>query len=200
MEVLVDSKKSEFNIEEMKTVGDLLTAIDHLLAVEGRVRVNTDIDGENLTGDNAEALFAKKSADTAMINLITEDSAQLARQTLTEAKSVLPEIKKAFEEVSYQMQAGKKEEAFDELQKTFVKWRDIIQLFHLVEGFLKVDYKVIFVGEKTIDEINSELLELLTDTKAAMVDADLVTLSDLLEYEIAPKIDDQMSIIAELLK
>jgi hypothetical protein len=200
VEVLLDGKKPDINLDGLAIVADVLKGVDQLLSDSGRVRTEVKVDGEVLTEENVEALIMKPVGDVAEVRVSSVDAGDLARQTLMEAKIVLPEIKDAFEKVSYRMQAGKKEEAFDELQQTFMKWRDIIQLFSLVEGFLKVDFKVTFVGEKTIDEINNELLGLLNETKNAMVNGDLVTLSDLLEYEIAPKIDEQLSIIDELLK
>ena len=200
MEVLLDGKKPEMDLEGLGTIAEVAAGVDQVLAESGRIRTEIKVDGELVNDENAETLLSRPAGEVAELRIASQDAGDLARQTLMEAKTVLPEIKEAFEGVSYRMQAGKKEEAFEELQKTFMKWRDIIQLFHLVEGFLKIDYKVIFVGEKSIDDINSELLGLLNETRTAMMDADLVTLSDLLEYEIAPKIDDQMSIIDELLK
>jgi len=74
-----------------------------------------------------------------------------------------------------------------------------VHLLQASQACLGYDPAQVDVGGRSIEEMNGELLAALQDTKRAMEQGDLVALSDLLEYELIAKIQDERALLDRLI-
>ncbi|MBI3600437.1 MAG: hypothetical protein HY097_07325, partial [Nitrospinae bacterium] len=76
---------------------------------------------------------------------------------------------------------------------------EALQLFdELIEGIrqlFNIDFSKMTINGETIQSRKEKLLKLISDMHSAQVNQDWVTLSDLLEYELIPIIEDWINII-----
>ncbi|MCK5706780.1 MAG: hypothetical protein KAI43_03945 [Candidatus Aureabacteria bacterium] len=149
--------------------------------------------------DDEIGLKKKKYSSSDDIVIKTQKPEQAALTAIREAKKQIPAFEKIIDEIITSQQKGEKEEAINKFSHLLKSVSDIIQLFKVLEQYLPDEFENIQVNNKPIISINREFLEILQETKLAMEDQDFVTINDLLEYEIKPKIlEDFLSILEEL--
>jgi hypothetical protein len=157
----------------------------------------------NIPVDRAdEAALAKKiysASDDVLIK--TQEPREAALAAVREAKKQIPAFEKIIDEIITAQQKGEKEESIAKFSRLLKSLSDVIHLFKVLERYKPAEFEGIRVNDKSITQVNEEMLEILQETKLAMEDQDFVTINDLLEYEIKPKIStDFLSILEELEK
>ena len=75
----------------------------------------------------------------------------------------------------------------------------MIQLLQVSQTCLGYDSDEIQIEGRSLKELNDELFSTLQETKQAMEQGDLVSLSDLLEYELVTKIQQEKALLDHLI-
>lgn len=150
--------------------------------------------------DDESALSKKTYLSSDNILIRTQEPKAAALTAVREAKKQIPSFEKLIEEIITAQQKGEKEESINKFSRLLKSLSDVIQLFKIIEQFLPEEFDKIRIKDKPVLDINKELLEILQETKLAMEDQDYVTINDLLEYEIKPKINEDFQGILEELE
>ena len=74
-----------------------------------------------------------------------------------------------------------------------------MQLLQVSQTCLGFDPAQVTIDGKSLNELNEELLRALQETKEAMEQGDLVSLSDLLEYKLVEKIRQEEAVLDRLI-
>lgn len=119
---------------------------------------------------------------------ITEDSLNNLREHLRKLTPALQSTAESFR--------GRTEE---EANKNYLLCIEALQLFEeLIEGIrqlFNIDFSKMTIDGETIQSRKEKLLKITSDMHSAQVNQDWVALSDLLEYELIPLIEDWIKII-----
>ncbi|MBN2144848.1 MAG: hypothetical protein JW774_09520 [Candidatus Aureabacteria bacterium] len=111
---------------------------------------------------------------------------EVAKKSVQEILNQLPTLEQDVEQILNELVKGNRELAFRLFSSFLNEFRGIIQIFQTIEAIFSLDYSRIQGSEKTLHDLNDHLVKVLTEMKTAMGNEDMVSLSDLMEYEIKP--------------
>ncbi len=139
---------------------------------------------------NLKEIFAIFMVSQEMKRLIVEsiDSPDTLLVSLQEIRKVLPEQVKNLEETAVAYQSGKDEEAVEKLFQFIDFMFDYTRTCYQIAPVFNVDLREIVIDEVSLDDKNRELQNLLHDTLDVMENNDMISLADILEYEIMESI------------
>ncbi|MDX9703228.1 MAG: hypothetical protein RBU23_09310 [Candidatus Auribacterota bacterium] len=201
MKVVLDNHSLEINVQEDTNLEQLLIAIQDQLRRQGSSKMVVDVrvDGEEVFQSQND--MSTISLDGVLtVEITTDNVLSTATKGLTAIKKQLPQLADSMSSIAGLLQEGRREEALETFSRVCNDWRKIIQFFDSLATVFQLDYNNIKVNDKTFEAINIELLKLLTDTKTAISNDDLVMLSDLVEYELAPKMNEEVQIVDQVME
>jgi len=99
---------------------------------------------------------------------------------LNQSDSFLEEI----DAIITELVQGNRDASFRRFTTFLSEFKDIIQLLQTIETLFNLNYAEVRFNDKSIRDFSEELVNILTEIKNAMENEDLVTLTDLLEYEV----------------
>ncbi|MCP5462088.1 MAG: hypothetical protein H7A34_02750 [bacterium] len=200
MKILINDQVSKIQPENELNLEDLMVRIQDSVHKQDQTQVIIDIkvDGKPLF-DSSRNIRSYSLDSIKTIEVQTDNLIETIIRTLGTIKKDLPSLSEGMSNISTTLQAGNKEGALVQFSHICEEWRRIIQFLDNVSQLLQIDYSKLIFAEKTIDQANEELLLLLKDAKDSIEKDDLVMLSDLIEYELAPKIDEEITIVSELI-
>lgn len=201
MKVVLDNHSLDINVKDDTNLEQLLIAVQEQLRQQGTSKLVVDVrvDGEEVfQAQHDMSLIGLGQVQT--VEITTDNVVSTAVKGLTAIQKQLPQLAERMANIATLLQEGRREEALETFSQVCNDWRKIIQFFDSLGTVFGLDYNSIDVDGKTFDSINAELLGLLGDTKTAITNDDLVMLSDLVEYELAPKLNEEVQIVEKILE
>jgi len=201
MQILVNEHDVDIELNQERNLEELLVTIQDEVRKQDATKlvVNIKVNGEEMLSSQEDmSLINIDQIDT--LEVITDDITKTAVNALTEIKLQLPQLSDAMVSISCLFQEGNREQALETFSKVCGEWRKIIQFFDSLAVVFMIDYSQLKINDKSFDKINEELLTLLTDTRTAIANDDMVMLSDLIEYELAPKISEETAVVENIIE
>jgi len=198
MQIFANKQLIPFELKAEKNLGDLVDSLLLLTNQVNKVIIDIKVDGQQISLGERDALQQKTLDSIEKVELMIENKLQLVLYALSEAKSLLPQFSSNLSEVSELLMAGQKHKAMAIFGDSLVTWRKVINYLKTAALSYQLNFNKIMLGEKTIEEKNYELLHVLQEIKKAMEKEDIVSLGDLIEYELIDKVNEQTKIIEEL--
>jgi hypothetical protein len=90
------------------------------------------------------------------------------------------------------------QEGFDPFVELAEIWGHIKSRESLVANSLELDLGNLEVDGKTVQSVHAVLNQFLEEAEQALKDGDIILLADLLEYELAPRAELEVSIVSLL--
>ncbi len=151
---------------------------------------------------NLKEIYAIFMVSEEMKRLVTEsiDSPDTLIVSLKDIRTVLPEQIKNLEEAAVAYQTGKDDEAAEKLFQFIDFMFDFTRTCYQVAPVFNIDLREIVIDEVSLDDKNRELQSLLHDTLEVMENNDMISLADILEYEIMESINNIDKYIEVLLE
>ena len=203
MKIVIDGYEDLVMPEGDETLGQLLVELEKWIKDNKRVIVQIRLEGKPLSKKEKEAILQKKVSEFKVLELFTANPWQWAISSLSQMREYLPEIAMDMEKVSLLIQKGDYKKAFSLLDSCINLWNWVNENLEKIEKTFALDYtQILFKRGRLIDKIR-EFLELIEETNRALKNSDFLTVADILEYELAPRIREEQEIvgeIAELLK
>lgn len=198
MEVIANGQVIPFTLTDEKTVKDLVETLLLLTSQANKLVLECKVNGEavSLMDRSGYADVAIETVDK--IEIIVENKTARVIESLDEIERLLPVIINSFTEVSDTLIAGQKHKALTLFSESLSNWRKIINFLRVIEASYKINFAEIEVNGKTVEKMNDDLFSLLLELKQAIENDDLVTIGDLVEYELKAKLEEQISIIGSL--
>ena len=132
------------------------------------------------------------------VQVRSEPAATLADRTLSEVEEHLPTLSQAVKELATLFQEGKVAEGLDGCRRVTEIWMEIVSREQRAAAALQLNLDELKVDDKSINEHQAELNGFLQEALQAMERTDYLLLGDLLEHELAPRLDTELKIVNEL--
>ena len=163
---ILTKKDTISTIELFKTGSNLFTAIENIFRMM-------------LISDELKSLIIRSI-----------DSPDSLVKSLFELKENIPGQLDNLEETACAFQAGKDYEASEKLQAFTDFVFQYSRTIHQISAVFEIDLSKITVNEIDMNEKNAEIQNLLTEIVNVMENDDIISLSDILEYEMKPLFED----------
>lgn len=190
----VNGQDIDVTLEDEKTVGDVLKSFEDAASQNEATTVGIVLDGQSVTPDRFEEILERPLEDKTSLELTVLTKGQL----IESLRAISDRIGRlSLDEIPVLLQSGKDKEAaaiIDSLAAdcdAFFHTATMSSLFPEVYGKLTID------GASFIDFFK-DFLPILSDFKDAMEGNDTVTVGDLAEYEIGPRLKAVTQAIATL--
>jgi hypothetical protein len=199
MQVLINEESVDLATEEKPALGDVVAQAEKFASEHGKVIIQITVNGELITSQDEDLRRFDECQDSDKIDMLMDSPRNIIVAALKEADGDIPEIVDNLKSVAAHLQTGSRQAAFSLFSQCIEQWKQVINLFRIAESVIGVDAKELVIEGRTLDKVQTELLELLVETKKSMQEDDAVTLSDLLEYELAPNVEQHRNIIRHLI-
>jgi hypothetical protein len=189
----MDLDEVKFRDKNVTHYVNLLAEMKHtIITYLAEVKENQIPELDNTLFHELKEIFAIFMVSQEMKRLITEsiDSPETLIVSLKEIRDVLPEQVKNLEETAAAYQTGKDDEAAERLFQFIDFIFDYTRTCYQIAPVFSIDLKEIVVDDLSLDEKNRELQNLLHETLEVMENNDMISLADILEYEIMESINN----------
>lgn len=199
MEVWVDGQKN-FRVEgEPADCLALFAAVTEFLRGQGRMPVEVKVDGVNVLPKDLRARFEDQPLSSlAKLEVRSEETVTMVADCLRQLNDALTELPNACRQLAEIFQSDAPGDGFEPFQHVAEIWQHIKAQEQLVANALDLDLAAAEVGGTTVEQLSEELNVFLQDAAVALQKNDAVALGDLLEYELAPRAEQESAIVAWL--
>ncbi|MBE7557540.1 hypothetical protein HS125_00760 [bacterium] len=186
MEILFDNQAVDLG--PFATFPEYAEALERRAQERRRVITGVVVDGRNYHGLDSRELAGRDPAQVARLEISTENPRKLGITILYDTARYMPRLANGFSRVAEQIQRREEQSAMELLQECLSTWMELTQGMKGSMITLGLDLEEVELGETNLGVIYEEILDLLSDVTDAMEEGDYLDLSDLLEYEVAPRL------------
>lgn len=199
MDVIVDGAKNYDLKGEPADVLSAVGAVSDFLKGQGRSILSISVDGEDVQPEDlATRLKGMPTESVSRLEIGSELVTVLVDNCLKGLNESLPELPHACRNLAQVFQGESPEDGFDPFVEIANIWSQIKARESLVARALDVDLSALEVNGKSLQAIHDELNQFLEEAEQALKDGDTILLGDLLEYELAPRAEQEVEIVALL--
>jgi len=199
MQVTVNGVEVDLSSSGVRTLGEVIGAVQGAAAEKNEVVVEVFLNGEPLGPEQEAAQSGQELGPDDRVEVTVQDAVALLTGALQVTRDSLPELQHKLGHVAAALQSGSRQEAFSLFSECLTHGRQVVQLLQVSQTCLGFDPAQVTIEGKSLNELNEALLRSLQGTKEAMEQGDLVSLSDLLEYELAENIRLEDAILDRLI-
>lgn len=199
MQIIADE---DAPLELPDTPEDLLGAAamaSDILRDRGRAIVRIAVDGIDVPYTRLIETLKDRPVDSCeTISFVTEDVNKLVEDALRELEEHIPELPKVCHDLAAVFQSEDALSGFMSFQEIAAIWQHVKTREMQIASALDVDLAQCELHKKSLEAHHTELNNFLEEAVQAMEARDTVLLGDLLEYELAPRADLEVEIVALL--
>ncbi len=198
MEVIVDGERN-FAVEGAPT--DLIgavAAISEFLKAEGRAIVALRADGCDIPPEDLRTRADRPVEDVRVLDVTSGSLADMARNCLDRLEEVVPELARACHALAAVFQGDAPEEGFEPFERLADLWSEVKTQELQVSSLCDLPLEEVRVDGVPAARMHEELNRFLEEAADALRAGDCVLLGDLLEYELAPRAQQECQIVAAL--
>lgn len=165
----------------LSTIVEIVSALAKKFGEEGQVILKVHLDNRPLSLDE---LPSENLVPGSHLEMTTDSLEAVALYTTNEALNQLPGFSAVIDQIIEDLIKGEKNTAFkrfSELMKEFHALIQIMQTLHGTLHYKSCDNKELVAQLETLAD---KMMNILSEVKSAMHQDDLVSLTDLIEYEI----------------
>lgn len=199
MKLYVDERLTDFaaNTGSMKDIlyGNIKNAIP-----AGRVIKNIYINGKKYDDLmlNKEKSEAFKISDEDEINIMTMSQKELLNNSLDAALYFLKEFKNGIVKVTDEIRWGNSAGGFKNFSEYIKGLTTFVQIMEKISEFLKIDYNNYIYNDKSVQSYFNDFEKILSAVLEAQVKQDYVLMSDVVEFELKPSIENWSGILDDM--
>lgn len=205
---MLSIKENEKDLQvaiDMKNDGIALPEFINQLNLEinkqGRVITNFKLNDVLCDLSNLSTEIMVKKEDN--IEVFSDSPIHIAKSSVDDFLSQLDAFIAEIDDIVSDLIKGDKDASFRKFNIFLGKFRDIVQLLKTIETLFSLNYAEIKFNNTNLHIFSEDLVRILTEIKDSLLNEDLVTLSDLLEYEIKVKANEDLrqalKVLSELL-
>lgn len=185
MDFYINDEKIDITLEEEKTVGDVLKSFEITCEQNDTAVIGIRIDGKQITAEIFDE-YAKKTLNDSMkfeFSIVTRQNIKDAFKNLS---ALFKKLSEKMQTIPVELQSGKAKEA----NESILTLADSIDEFcHIAPlASLFQDYTEVKIEDKPFSEFFREFSPVLSDFEDALKNNDTVSVGDLAEYEICPRL------------
>lgn len=196
MEIRIDGEHNFELLGEPQDVLAAVGAVNEYLRSNGRAILSLVLNGETITPETmAKRLKGMAISDSLVLDVGSESIESMVETCLAELNAVLPELPEACRSLAQVFQGDKPEEGFDPFIELANIWSLIKRRELLIATALELKMEDLVVGGVSIEASHNELNAHLEEAAEALKRNDCILLGDLLEYELAPRAEQEAAIV-----
>ena len=193
MKILINGVVLDYQIEQEKTIGDILGSVEAECEKSGMTITGLKANGTVVPADKLDTLFSDPIDSITTLELTTisgEDVRSMLRELGKCFTACIPEL----QEVPVLLQTGKDIRVMEIINACSSNLRDLYQIIPLlsITGLPSSgpDVNGVFLANYP-----AELSPILKELMAALESKDTILVGDLSEYELAPRIEKLGSVL-----
>ena len=186
MQLKVNDAPVDITLEDEKTVGDFLKSFEEAIEKEDATTTGIVLDGKSISADEIDAIQDRPLDDSTSIELTVISKPQIIESFRGDIAS-LTNLSEKLGEISVLIQSGKDGEAFSIINSLANEMANFVRNARLSALFPDV-YEKITVDGKDLNTFFEDFSVILKDFEQALSEKDTVTVGDLAEYEINPRL------------
>ena len=171
-----------------KTLVELLEEITKEVKKDRRIIIKIVINEREIPGAIGKDLLQKSIDEIEKLDIETAEPRKLSIDILYESARIMPKLAEGLGKISENIQAHEENKAMTLLHDCLQSWIEINQGIKGASIALGLDFKEILVEDTNLDAIQDEMQSLLDTASDALKREDYLEFSDVLEYEMAPKL------------
>ena len=186
MELFINGNKIDVTLEDEKTVGDVLKSFEASCIENEMETIGIELDGESVSADAFDSILDQPLKENTKIDMSVISVQEIAA-AFKVAGTRLSALADKLEQISMQFQSGN---GLD-VQNNIRELADGIDFFchtATLSALFPQKYGTILIGEMPLKDFFADFSPILADFRQAMESNDTVTVSDLAEYEISPRL------------
>ena len=199
MKITIDGRDDILSTDDGYAVGDILKQIEAYLIKQGLRSGSRKLDGTEI--DRRDALLLKKPVeDFALLEIETIEVRKKALRALGEVRSHLPGIIQKIKSVSEEIQSGNLVGGYKMLGSCAEMMNLIVRVVEEVRALMGIEMSALETTDTSATKLLEDVRDVLKETKQALDSRDTVTVADLMEYELAPKINGWDKVLDRLIE
>ncbi len=183
----VNGSPIDITLEDEKTVGDVLKSFESEVAKEEATTINIILNGTTVTAQTFDSILDTPLAEDTELDLEVLSRAEL-EASLAEYGDAFTRLNGELAGISVLLQSGKDSEAAGIISRLAESISGFIHAFSYARLF-PATYEKIRIDESSPDAFFCEFKPILEDLGNALETKDTVTVGDLSEYEISPRLE-----------
>ncbi|MGP1575994.1 MAG: hypothetical protein ACTTH7_00630 [Treponema sp.] len=196
MTISLNGTPITYTLENEKTIGEVLGAIEAACKQENETVIAVYVDDKELTAEELEALFTQPVDNGHTIELRTVSGVQV-RSYMQELVSVLTEYIHEFEKISVYMQTNEESKVFELLQQFSQKLNEFYRCFLLFDiTNIPVDIEI---EGRQMQEYQKDITAFMQDIISAIEEKDIIQVGDIAEYELSPLVKTLLNGVSSIL-
>jgi len=199
MDVRIDQEGTFTPKGKPADVMDVLAQVNDFLRSKGRALQAIKADGKDIPPVEVDAAFrGKPIGSVKLLEITSERIAKLIDTCLSELEKYVPELTRVCHALAQEFQSETPEAGYEPFHQLAQIWQAIKEREILIAGALDLDLDRIQLEGQSLADMHEELNQYLNETADALSVGDCVLLGDLLEYELAPRAETEVKIVALL--
>lgn len=200
MLLTLDNQHIELVENEDTPLRDVIERISLQLKEKHRVISEIFVDGMQIAGWDDPDVAERTVGTCKSMRLVSEEPRKLAHQVLYDIASYMPKIQEALVDSSSKIQSRNEQEGLQVLEQATSAWAELLQGLQSALTVTGLNFEDVRVGDKSFIEINEDIHTYLEEASGLVEEQRYLELSDILEYEIAPRIPHMEEGIYQLIK
>ena len=190
----VNGQDVDVTLEDEKTVGDVLKSFEDAASQNEATTVGIVLDGENVSPDKFDSILSHPLEDKTALELTVLTKGQLV-DSLRGISDRIATL--SLEDIPVLLQGGKDKDVATMIDSLASECNDFFHTAAMTSLFAE-DYGKLMIDGASFLDFFRDFLTILSDFKDAMEGNDTVTVGDLAEYEISPRLKSIRQAIATL--
>ena len=198
MKLIVDGQEKES--QSGKTLVQVLEESTKEAKSRNRIIINIKIDRKEIPGAIGKDLLQKSVDEIEVLELGTAEPRKLSIEILYESARIMPRLADGLNQIAENIQAHEENKALTLLHDCLQSWIEINQGIKGASIALGLDFKDISIEETNLEKVQMEIQDFLDTASNALKKEDYLEFSDLLEYEISPRLRQVERGLYEMIK
>lgn len=196
MKLKVNGEDVDITLDNEKTVGDFLKSFESEADKNQATTTKIKLNGKTIQADDIDSILDIELTEDTVIELDVVSKPTVI-ESFHNCASNFEEIDSKLPEISVLLQSGKDREASDIINSLAVAMSDFVHVARMSALFPEL-YQQISIEGNNLQAFFEEFSPILKDFEQAMESKDSVTVGDLSEYEISPRLKNVIQALQTL--
>lgn len=196
MKIIIDGNEDIVSADDSDCLDDTLTDLTKFLHENGFSILEISLDDNVLDVPKRLAFASETLASFKEMHVSTVPTAELCKSALNEMHSSFAQLGEKMQEAAGHIQAGQNQSAIEILGKILLDWETIQQGLSDIVRLANQDFDSIKIADgSSYNKLSEKARGLLDEIENALKQQDMVTVSDILEYEMAAHMKEWTEIL-----
>ncbi len=195
MNFYVNGNKLDITLENEKTVGDVLKGFEEEAEKNDATTVSIELNGNVIDAEKLDEAFSQELSESTDLRLQVISKNDITQNFAINAENFM-KISEGLQNISVLLQSGKEKDA-NEIIENLANEIDRFCHTATLSALFPDTYRKIIIDGNDLGTFFGEFTPIFKDFKDAMEAKDTVTVADLAEYEISPRLEQIAKAIAD---